>query len=71
MASLSPLSGTLGARLAKHLLRRATFNVTKSRIEEFGNYTVDQALTKLLDFPDKNLNQPIHYQNGDMTGIGP
>ena len=61
MASLLPLSGILGPRLAKHLLRRASYNVSKIRIEEFSNYTVSQAMVKLLDFPVKNLIQPIHY----------
>ena len=60
MASLDPYSGVLGLRLAKHLLRRATFNVTKARIEQYSNYTVDQALSDLLATSDKNLNQPIH-----------
>lgn len=71
MASLLPFTEKLGTRLAKHLLRRATFNITKTRIEEFSNYTVDQALAQLLTIPSKNLNQPIHYKNGDMTGPGP
>jgi uncharacterized protein (DUF1800 family) len=71
MASLSPYTGTLGKRLAKHLLRRASFNITKSRIEEFSNYTVDQAISSLATIPSKNLNQPIHYINGDLTQISP
>jgi uncharacterized protein (DUF1800 family) len=64
MASLLPLSGNLGKRLAKHLLRRATYNISKARIEEFSNYTVSQAMAKLLDFPAKKLTQPIHYDTG-------
>ena len=32
MASLDPYLGVLGSRLAKHLLRRATFNITQARI---------------------------------------
>jgi hypothetical protein len=44
MASLLPLSGNLGKRLAKHLLRRASYNISKTRIEEFSNYTVSQAM---------------------------
>jgi uncharacterized protein (DUF1800 family) len=71
MASLSPYTGPLGKRLAKHLLRRATFNITKSRIEEFANYTVDQAINKLATIPAKNLTQPIHYIDGDLTQISP
>ena len=71
MASLDPYSGVLGLRLAKHLLRRATFNVTKARIEQYSNYTVDQALSDLLATSDKNLNQPIHYVNGNLTSPSP
>ncbi|MGB2127902.1 MAG: DUF1800 domain-containing protein [Flavicella sp.] len=71
MASILPLSGKLGNRLAKHLLRRATYNVSKDRISEFSNYTVDQALEKLLDLPSKNLIQPIHPQKSGMSGPAP
>ena len=61
MASLDPYSGVLGSRLAKHLLRRTSFNITKARIEEFASYNVNQALDVLLAPSQKNLNQPIHY----------
>ena len=71
MASLDPYSGVLGSRLAKHLLRRATFNITKARIEEFASYNVNQALDVLLAPSQKNLNQPIHYVNGDLTQPSP
>ena len=57
MASLDPYLGVLGSRLAKHLLRRATFNITQARIAEYANYTVDQALTNLLITSNKNLNR--------------
>ncbi|MFL2584967.1 MAG: DUF1800 family protein, partial [Flavobacteriaceae bacterium] len=67
MASLAPFEGALGSRLAKHLLRRATFNISQQRIDEFELYTVDQALTALLTPSQKNLNQPIHYVNGALT----
>ena len=71
MASLDPYSGELGSRLAKHLLRRASFNITKARIEEFASYNVNQALDVLLAPSQKNLNQPIHYVNGDLTQPSP
>jgi uncharacterized protein (DUF1800 family) len=71
MASLDPYSGVLGSRLAKHLLRRATFNISKERIEEFSNYTVDQAISQLLSPSEKYLNQPIHYVSGDLTQPSP
>ncbi|MDG1805824.1 DUF1800 family protein [Flavicella sp.] len=71
MASLLPYSGTLGSRLSKHLLKRATYNVTKSRIDTFSNYTVDQALSELFVIPSKNLNQPVHYVNSGLTSPSP
>ena len=46
MASIDPYLGTLGSRLAKHLLRRATFNITKARIAQYANYTVDEAISQ-------------------------
>ena len=61
----------LGKRLAKHLLRRATFGINKSLINEFSDYTVDQALTKLLEIPNKKLIQPIHYVKGGLTSPSP
>lgn len=71
MASLQPYTGILGKRLAKHLLRRATFAINKSLINEFSAYTVDQALTKLLEIPEKKLIQPIHYVSGSLTSPSP
>tara|TARA_B100000809_G_scaffold252838_2_gene288041 strand:+ start:23776 stop:25479 length:1704 start_codon:yes stop_codon:yes gene_type:complete len=71
MASLSPFTGLLGKRLAKHLLRRATYNISKNRIEEFSGYTSIQAIAKLSVIPDKNLVQPIHYLVGDLTQVAP
>jgi uncharacterized protein (DUF1800 family) len=76
MASLLPYSGALGSRLAKHLLRRATYNVTKSRITQYSTLNVDQALTALLTLPAKNMEQPISYSTGlpwindDPDGLG-
>ena len=71
MASLTPYTGLLGRRLAKHLLRRASFNVSKDRIDEFSIYTSEQAVSKLSILPDKNLTQPIHYVNGALTQPSP
>ena len=71
MASLTPYTGTLGIRLAKHLLRRATFNISKDRINEFSTYTPAQAIAKLSIIPDKNLVQPIHYTNDKLSEPAP
>ncbi len=66
MDSLSPFIGKLGKRLAKHLLRRASFHISKERIQEFSDYSVGQAIDKLLIIPEKYLSQPIHYINGGL-----
>ena len=71
MASLNPFEGALGSRLAKHLLRRATFNISQQRIDQFAAYNVDQAISQLLAPSVKNLNQPIHYVNGGLTQPAP
>ena len=71
MASLDPFDGALGSRLAKHLLRRATFNISQQRIDQFADYNVDQAISQLLAPSVKNLNQPIHYVNGGLTQPSP
>ncbi|TAE59579.1 MAG: DUF1800 family protein, partial [Bacteroidetes bacterium] len=51
MASLSPKTGTLGRRLAAHLLRRATFGATRQEIDLFAGKTADEAVDLLLNFP--------------------
>ena len=56
MASLDPKTGTLGKRLAAHLLRRTTFVVTKERIESFANLTAEAAVNTL--FTDNPLINP-------------
>ena len=71
MASLDPFDGALGSRLAKHLLRRATFNISQQRIDQFADYNVDLAISQLLAPSVKNLNQPIHYVNGGLTQPSP
>ena len=70
MGSLDPYQGVLGSRLAKHLLRRTSFNITKARIEEFAGYNVNEALDVLLAPSQKYLNQPIHYTGSGTIKIG-
>ncbi len=48
MASLSPITGTLGLERAAHLLRRATFGPTRTEIENFAAMNVSTALDTLL-----------------------
>ncbi|MEM6805839.1 MAG: DUF1800 family protein [Bacteroidota bacterium] len=57
MASLNPLQGPLGKRLAAHLLRRATYSISPQDIEAFANLSATQAVDQLfqdqaLFFPD-------------------
>ena len=48
MASLNPITGTLGRRRAAHLLRRATFGPTRQDINLFAGRTADQAIAELF-----------------------
>ncbi|MCG8700005.1 MAG: DUF1800 domain-containing protein, partial [Bacteroidales bacterium] len=48
MATLKPLSGTLGEKNAAHLLRRATFAPTVQSIKTFSGYTVTEAMNVLF-----------------------
>lgn len=48
MASIAPLNQILGTRLAKHLLRRATFRYNKQDIDLFASMTVDAAVDQLF-----------------------
>ena len=59
MASLNPLSGNLGSRQAKHLLRRATFNYTKAQITTFSNMTSTEAVDSLLIASANVLPEPF------------
>ncbi|MCK5840455.1 MAG: DUF1800 family protein, partial [Bacteroidales bacterium] len=62
-------SAPLGHSLAAHLLRRATYNISKARIDYFATLDVDEALDELLDYTsfattDLNLPEPIAYDTG-------
>jgi len=58
MASLTPLNEVLGIRRAKHLLRRATFNFSKTEIENIASLTPVQAVTYLLTSQANVLAEP-------------
>jgi uncharacterized protein (DUF1800 family) len=45
---LPQLAGTLGAKRAAHLLRRASFGPTKDQIDSFGSLTASQAVAQLF-----------------------
>ncbi len=48
MASLNPVTGTLGRRRSAHILRRATFGPNKSYINLYAGRTANQAMAELF-----------------------
>ena len=64
MASLNPHSGLLGERLAKHLLRRASYKLTADRIEAFSVMTAAQAVDALFVPNPLQLTEPLNAQTG-------
>ncbi len=60
MASLNPITGTLGRRRAAHILRRATFGPSRQDINQFAGLTADQAITQLFQ-PQVAPIPPIDY----------
>ncbi len=74
MASLLPKTGMLGTRLAKHLLRRTSYLVSRTRIEEFANMDVSVAVDALMVVPAPTLLEPIDpvtNQHWINSGIPP
>ncbi|MBC7775423.1 MAG: DUF1800 family protein [Phycisphaerae bacterium] len=67
MASLSPLTGSLGHRRAAHLLRRVSFNYTKPKVDQMAGQTAAQAINSLLQLNPFQLSQPIYR---DLTVPG-
>lgn len=65
MASLNPMTGELGHRLAAHLLRRATYVPSKQNIDDFAVKTVDQAVEDLVIVNPPSMDEPIDYQTGE------
>ena len=51
MASLNPSVVLLGPRKAKHLLRRACFNYSKTTLDYFATLTPEQAVNELSNEP--------------------
>ncbi len=74
MASLTPMSGTLGMTNAKHLLRRSTYNISKSRIDQFSGMTVSSAVDSLFNVQTLTIDEPLDYLTGQAfinSGITP
>lgn len=64
MASLTPITGSLGTDRAGHLLRRATFGPTKADIDQFAAMDINTALDTLLDTSLALPNPPIDPKTG-------
>ncbi|MEM9921690.1 MAG: DUF1800 family protein [Bacteroidota bacterium] len=74
MASLTPKSGTLGRRLAAHLLRRTTFAHNKDRIDQLAQKTADQAVDEIVVLRNPSIPEPIDPETGQgwiNTGTAP
>ena len=73
MASLDPLTEVLGFRLAKHLLRRSSFNYSKEKIDLFATKTPLEALNLLIDNTTNILQygpyDPSDTVNGFWTSL--
>ena len=59
MSSLSPLNTPLGLRRAKHLLRRATFNYSKSQLDAIASMTAFDAVNSLAISLENTLSEPF------------
>lgn len=67
MASLSPLTGSLGHRRAAHLLRRTSYHFSKPRVDQMAGMTAAEAVNNLLTLQALKLSQPI-YKNLQTQG---
>ena len=67
MASLNPLSGTLGQRRAAHLLRRTSYRFTKATVDQLAAQTADQAVNTLLIVHPFQADQPVWGDTGSPT----
>ena len=69
MASLTPLNEALGKRRTKHLLRRATFNYSKTQIDVFALLTPTEVVNALLVDNTNTLSEPYHPSYGNWTTL--
>ena len=69
MPSLKTYNQPLGRRKAKHLLRRACFNLTPEKIVEFSNYTPKQATSILSAVSVQKLSEPNDPRALDVDEI--
>ncbi len=71
MASLSPLTGTLGRRRATHLLRRASFRFTKAKVDELAGKTAAQAVQILLSPSNLKVAEPLYGGTNNQNAVNP
>lgn len=74
MASLNPISGTLGLERAGHLLRRTTYCATRQNIELFAQKSVAEAVEALLTPQPLSIPEPIDPLTGQPwinSGVAP
>ena len=70
MASLTLRNGPLGKRLAAHLLRRATYNITPARIDTFATMTAAQAVDALFVIPPYvHPEGPLNWEDGGTAWL--
>ena len=69
MPSLTASIQVLGKRKAKHLLRRACFNFTPEKIDEFANLTPAQAIWALSAPSVQRLSEPINPRGEDWDAM--
>ncbi len=69
MASLNPLSGSLGRRRAAHLLRRASFRYARTQVDDLSTQTATQAVTTLLTTSPLQHAQPYYATSPTATPV--
>ena len=69
MASLDPLSGSLGLNRAAHLIRRATFRPTQVNIDYYSSRTADQAVNEMFQLSPLSISGPQDPNDSNKSWI--
>ena len=64
MASIQPHTGTLGVRLAKHLLRRSSYRYTPTAIDNLAGMSVTNAVNSLFNPYILDMDEPLDFVSG-------
>ncbi len=64
MASIQPHTGTLGVRLAKHLLRRSSYRYTPTAVDNLAGMSVTNAVNSLFNPYTLDMDEPLDYISG-------